>query len=134
MAGRGFTVLHIYGTQLRDLRLALPPIKERKAISNFISQNKNLLDCKISALENLLELYEEKRLAVITQAVTKGLNPDVSMKDSGVDWLGDIPLKWKTGRLVINVNSSLMELTIALKTLTKAIIYIFLQKILRIWF
>ena len=92
MVGRGFTVLHIYGTQLRDLRLALPPIKERKAISNFISQNKNLLDSQIRALENLLPLLEEKRSALITKAVTKGLNPDVTMKDSGI---GKIPEHWE---------------------------------------
>ena len=94
MVGRGFTVLHIYGTQLRDLRLALPPLDERKAISKFISQTKNLLDSQISILENLLPLLEEKRLVLITQAVTKGLNPDVSMKDTGLHWYPEVPSHW----------------------------------------
>ena len=99
MIGRGFTVLHIYGTQLRDLRLALPPLDERKAISKFISQTKNLLDSQISKLGNLLPLLEEKRSALITQAVTKGLNPDVLMKDSGIDWIGEIPEHWDIMKL-----------------------------------
>ena len=94
MIGRGFTVLHIYGTQLRDLRLALPPLDERKAISKFISQTKNLLDSQISKLGNLLPLLEEKRSALITQAVTKGLNPHVPMKDSGIEWIDEIPEHW----------------------------------------
>ena len=97
MVGRGYTVLHIYGTQLRDLRLALPPIKERNAISNFISQNKNLLDSQIRALENLLPLLEEKRSNLITKAVTNGLNQNVQMKDTCVEWLSEIPTHWQDG-------------------------------------
>lgn len=94
MVGRGFTVLHIYGTQLRDLRLALPPLDERKAISKFISQTKNLLDSQISKLGNLLPLLEEKRSALITQVVTKGLNPDSPMKNSNSQFFGLIPSHW----------------------------------------
>ena len=65
---------------------------KEKRFSKFISQKKNLLDSQISTLGNLLPLLEEKCSALITKAVTKGLNPDVTMKDSGIE---KIPEHWE---------------------------------------
>lgn len=99
MVGRGFTVLHIYGTQLRDLRLALPPLTERKAISNFIAEQKNLLDAQISSLEKTMFLLKDKRAALITNAVTKGLNSSGPVKEINSPWIDSIPEDWTNLRI-----------------------------------
>jgi type I restriction enzyme S subunit len=79
----------------RRLPLLLPPISEQVTISNFLDHETTKIDNLIEKQKQLIELLKEKRQAVISHAVTKGLNPDVPMKDSGVEWLGEVPRHWK---------------------------------------
>jgi len=77
----------------------VPPIKEQKAVADFLKRETEKIDALIEKKERLIELLKEKRTALITHAVTKGLDPNVPMKDSGVVWLGEIPAKWRLFRL-----------------------------------
>jgi type I restriction enzyme S subunit len=72
----------------------LPPILEQRLIASFLDQETSKIDALISEQQRLIELLKEKRQAVISHAVTKGLNPDVRMKPSGVEWLGEVPEHW----------------------------------------
>lgn len=73
----------------------LPPLDEQKNILNFLDHETAKIDTLIAKQEKLIELLKEKRQAVISHAVTKGLNPDVAIKDSGVEWLGQVPEHWQ---------------------------------------
>lgn len=97
--GRGTTVKHIYPNELRDLTLAIPPITEQEAIADFLDRKTAALEALIATKEVLLKLLAEKRRALIMQTVTMGLDPNVPMKDSGVDWLGKMPAHWMLRRL-----------------------------------
>ena len=70
------------------------PESEQLAIANFLDRETTKIDALIAEQERLIELLQEKRQAVISHAVTKGLNPDAPMKDSGVEWLGEVPEHW----------------------------------------
>ena len=72
-----------------------PPLEEQIKIAMFLDHKTVKIDSLIQKQQNLIELLKEKRQAVISHAVTKGLNPDVPMKDSGVEWLGEIPSHWR---------------------------------------
>jgi type I restriction enzyme S subunit len=76
-----------------------PPYEEQRAISAFLDRETAKIDALIEKNERLIELLQEKRMALITHAVTKGLDPSVPMKDSGVEWLGKIPAHWGFKRL-----------------------------------
>lgn len=78
-----------------NLIIAVPPFAQQIKLVSFLDHKTSQIDKLIAEKEKLLKLLEEKRIAFITQAVTKGLNPDVKMKPSGVDWLGDIPEHWE---------------------------------------
>ncbi len=77
----------------------LPPRREQVAIADFLDRETAKIDALVAEQERLIELLQEKRQAVISHAVTKGLNPDVPMKDSGVEWIGEIPEHWELTRL-----------------------------------
>lgn len=77
----------------------VPSIEEQTQIANFLDHETAKIDSLIEKQQKLIELLKEKRQAVISHAVTKGLNPDVPMKDSGVEWLGHVPEHWKVSRL-----------------------------------
>jgi type I restriction enzyme S subunit len=77
-----------------NIQLGLPPLKEQQQIAKFLDNATQKMDTLIKSQERLIELLKEKRQAVISHAVTKGLNPDVKFKDSGVEWLGDVPEHW----------------------------------------
>ncbi|HEI9844365.1 TPA: restriction endonuclease subunit S [Morganella morganii] len=78
----------------RRLPLLLPSYEEQIKISAFLDHETARIDDLIEKQQQLIELLKEKRQAVISHAVTKGLNPDVPMKDSGVEWLGEVPEHW----------------------------------------
>ncbi len=80
---------------LKDLRIALPPLEEQKSIARFLDYKTAQIDALIAKKASLLKKLAEKRSALISQAVTKGLDPRVPMKDSGVEWLGEIPAHWE---------------------------------------
>lgn len=77
----------------------VPPFSEQTAIAAFLDRETAKIDTLVAKKERLIELLQEKRAALITRAVTKGLDPNVPMKDSGVEWLGEIPAHWDVKRL-----------------------------------
>ncbi|MEA5262261.1 restriction endonuclease subunit S [Vibrio parahaemolyticus] len=81
--------------QMGNCYLAFAPYEEQQQIANFLDHETSKIDTLIEKQEKLIELLKEKRQAVISHAVTKGLNPDAPMKDSGVEWLGDVPEHWE---------------------------------------
>ncbi|EIX9777088.1 TPA: restriction endonuclease subunit S [Klebsiella pneumoniae] len=85
--------------EFRNIELLLPDKTEQEKIYCFLDHETAKIDDLIAKQQQLIELLKEKRQAVISQAVTKGLNPDVPMKDSGVEWLGEIPSHWEMKRL-----------------------------------
>ncbi|MTD33419.1 hypothetical protein [Paludibacterium denitrificans] len=85
--------------QIGDFYLAVPDKNEQTAIASFLDRETGKIDALIAEQEKLLTLLAEKRQATISHAVTKGLNPDVPMKDSGVEWLGEVPKHWVVKRL-----------------------------------
>ena len=68
---------------------------EQRAIAAFLDRETARIDALVAKKERLIELLQEQRTALITRAVTKGLDPNVPMKDSGVEWLGEIPAHWE---------------------------------------
>ena len=93
--GRGTTFLELSSDELGNFKLPYPKINEQSAIANFLDHETTKIDSLIEKQQKLIELLKEKRQAVISHAVTKGLNPDVPMKDSGVEWLGQVPEHWE---------------------------------------
>jgi type I restriction enzyme S subunit len=85
--------------QLRQLPIALPPLSEQSNIAAFLDRETAKIDALVEAQRRLIELLREKRQAVISHAVTKGLDPTAPMKDSGVEWLGEVPAHWEVGPL-----------------------------------
>ncbi|PIT41382.1 restriction endonuclease subunit S [Snodgrassella alvi] len=82
-------------SEFSGLMLPIPPIYEQNQITTFLDYETAKIDNLIEKQQQLIELLKEKRQAEISHAVTKGLNPDVPMKDSGVDWLGEVPAHWE---------------------------------------
>lgn len=97
--GKGVTVMHIYPQALRHLQLTLPPIEEQVGIGRFLDLVWRRVDDAIHQREQLIDLLEEEKQAVIHRAVTRGLDPTVRLKPSGVDWLGDVPEHWEVRKL-----------------------------------
>ena len=95
--GRGATFLEISGDELGAFKATLPPCQEQIQIATFLDHETAKLDALIAEQQRLIELLQEKRQAVISHAVTKGLNPDAPMKDSGVEWLREVPEHWEVG-------------------------------------
>lgn len=85
--------------KINDLIFTFPIFYEQEKIANFLDHETAQIDTLIAKQVKLIELLKEKRQAVISHAVTKGLNPNVAMKDSGVEWLGKVPEHWKVVKL-----------------------------------
>lgn len=85
--------------EIYKLYIPLPPLSSQRAIAAYLDRETAKIDAMIDAKELLLTLLAEKRRALITHAVTRGLNPEAPMKDSGVEWLGEIPEHWSADRL-----------------------------------
>ena len=81
-------------SEMRNISLALPSLSEQAAIAAFLDREAGRIDALMSEQEKLIALLAEKRQATISNAVTRGLNPDAPMKDSGVAWLGEVPRHW----------------------------------------
>jgi type I restriction enzyme S subunit len=89
----------INASDIARIPLSLPKQSEQLAIATFLDHETAKIDALIAEQQRLIELLQEKRQAVISHAVTKGLNPDVPMKDSGVEWLGEMPEHWEVVRI-----------------------------------
>ncbi|MGE6795548.1 restriction endonuclease subunit S [Psychrobacter okhotskensis] len=85
-----------------SLKVSTPRHKEQVQIANFLDHETAQIDTLIEKQQTLIQLLKEKRKAVISHAVTKGLNPDAPMKDSGVEWLGSVPEHWVVAQLKFN--------------------------------
>ncbi len=102
--GRGITVMHIYGNQLKYLTFPFPPLAEQAAIARFLDHADRAIRRYIRAKQKLIALLEEQKQAIIHQAVTGQIDvrtgqPYPSYKDSGVEWLGYVPEHWEIRRL-----------------------------------
>jgi type I restriction enzyme S subunit len=99
LLGKGSIMHGLNSAVIKELQLVLPPRKEQTQILGFIDHETTKIDRLIAKQERLIELLKEKRQAVISHAVTKGLNPDAPTKDSGVEWLGEVPAHWGVARV-----------------------------------
>jgi type I restriction enzyme S subunit len=108
--GEGSTFKEISKDKLGLIILTKPPEPDQHPIAFFLDRETAKIDALVEKKERLIELLQEKRTALITQAVTKGLDPTVPMKDSGVEWLGEIPAHWEVKRLR-HVGSAIIGLT-----------------------
>ncbi|MBN6350238.1 restriction endonuclease subunit S [Providencia rettgeri] len=98
------TINQLTTGNLNSFEIPFPTEAERIKIANFLDHETAKIDTLIAKQEKLIELLQEKRQAVISHAVTKGLNPDVPMKDSGVEWLGEVPEHWEISKLGLYAN------------------------------
>jgi len=91
-------IQNLDGSQYFDERAPFPPLPEQTAIAEFLDRETGKIDELVAEQRRLMELLKEKRQAVISHAVTKGLNPHAPMKPSGIEWLGDVPAHWVVGK------------------------------------
>ncbi|WP_027285559.1 restriction endonuclease subunit S [Rubritepida flocculans] len=96
---QGITRFGLSSAAIGDVLLPLPPPAEQRAIAAFLDRECGKIDALVAEQERLIALLKEKRQAVISHAVTKGLDPTAPMKDSGVAWLGQVPAHWEVKRL-----------------------------------
>jgi type I restriction enzyme S subunit len=92
--GRGTTIKHIYGEQLKTVAIALPPLVEQEAISRFLEVNSLRLSRVIQAKRKVITRLREEKDLIVHRAITRGLDDSVFRKPSGIPWLGDIPTHW----------------------------------------
>jgi type I restriction enzyme S subunit len=99
LVSTGTTRIRINLGELKKLKVPYPSLSEQIKIRKYLDHETAKIDSLIEKQQKLIELLKEKRQAVISHAVTKGLNPDVPMKDSGVEWLGQVPEHWISSKL-----------------------------------
>ena len=97
--GKGTTFLELSGDELGAFKAPVPPLPEQSQIATFLDRETAKIDELVAEQRRLMELLKEKRQAVISHAVTKGLNPDAPMKPSCVEWLGEVPAHWELNRI-----------------------------------
>ncbi len=85
----------INSTELIKFKIPVPPLEEQQNIADFLDSKTASIDSAIQAQKDIVEKLKEYKQSVITEAVTKGLNPDAEMKDSGIEWIGEIPKSWE---------------------------------------
>ena len=90
------TIAHFTADKVKETLLLEPPIDEQYRIATFLDQKTAEIDEAITKKQRLVELLKEQKAILINQAVTKGLNPNVPMRDSGVEWIGEVPAHWET--------------------------------------
>jgi len=98
LAANGVTRFGLPKSAIGGLRLPVPPLDRQVVIAEFLDRETARIDALIAAKRRLLELLAEKRKAIIATAVTRGLDPNVKLRDSGVPWLGEIPAHWTIER------------------------------------
>lgn len=107
--GKGAIMHGLNSSIIKSILLAVPPLPDQLDILAFFDRETTRIDALVAKKERLIELLQEKRAALITQAVTKGLDPKAPMKDSGVEWLGQIPAHWKIKKLKYVVKGGLVN-------------------------
>ena len=91
----GFTRINLRQEHFLDIPLILPPLQEQKEIAEFLDSKCEKIQNYIEKKQKLITLLQEKKQALINEAVTKGLNPNIEFKPSGIEWLGEIPQSWE---------------------------------------
>ena len=91
--------LRLYPDKFLALKCQVPPLEQQEKIVSYLDRKCAEIDAIIAKQQQIIEKLKEYKLSVITEAVTKGLDPDVPMKDSGVEWIGKIPEHWVTGKI-----------------------------------
>ena len=84
---------------VRDYKVRLPPLRQQRAIGDNLDRETAWLRALVASKERALELIAEKRQALVTRAVTRGLDPDAPLRDSGIRWLGEVPGRWQVQRV-----------------------------------
>ena len=100
----------IASSVVQRLQIPIPPSLEQRHIAKYLDRKCSQIDAIIARQQEVIEKLKAYKLSVITEAVTKGLNPDVPMKDSGVEWIGEIPVHWdliKATRIIISTQNGL---------------------------
>lgn len=127
--GSGAIQQYLSRENFYNLKLAIPPLPEQHTIAAFLDRETARIDALIEKKRRFIELLEEKRQALISHAVTKGLDPDAEMKDSGVEWIGEVPVGWEIKKIhrivkrVINKNDDGSERPMLSLSSTKGIVY-----------
>lgn len=101
---KGVSYPSITASDLTNITIPVPESTEQTTIANFLDQKTTQIDDLIDKKERLIQLLEEERTAIINQSVTKGLDPTVPMKDSGIEWLGEIPAHWEVAKFNLYVS------------------------------
>lgn len=99
LVSTGTTRIRVNLGELKKLKIPYPSYIEQQQIANFLDHETAKIDTLIEKQQQLIKLLKEKRQAVISHAVTKGLNPNAPMRDSGVEWLGEVPEHWEIKRI-----------------------------------
>ena len=99
LVGRGFTRINLKQEFINDAYALLPKLKEQTAIANFLDNKTTKIDQAIAIKQQQIALLQEHRQILIHKAVTRGLNENVKLKDSGVEWIGEIPEHWEVKKL-----------------------------------
>ena len=94
----GMDILHVNGEFLANISIGVPPLPQQRTIGDYLDREIARLDALVAAKERVLDLLAERRRALITYAVTRGVDPDTTLRDSKVTWLGDIPAHWEVER------------------------------------
>lgn len=97
--GNRSTIVHLTAEKLKMRRIAFPPLAEQRAIAAFLDRETARIDALVAAKRRLIELLREKRAALISRAVTRGLDASVPLRESGVPWLGAVPAHWEVIQL-----------------------------------
>jgi type I restriction enzyme S subunit len=87
------------GKSAKSVRIFIPTKPEQSTIASFLDRKTSQIDSLISKKKRMIDLLKEERAAIINHAVTKGINPDAEMKDSGVEWLGEVPGHWEVKKM-----------------------------------
>ncbi|MBA3036534.1 MAG: hypothetical protein FP814_08585, partial [Desulfobacterium sp.] len=113
----------LMNNMIAKIKISVPPYLEQATIAAHLDRQTAQIDNLISKKQKLIELLKEERSAIINQAVTKGLNPDAPMKDSGIEWQGEVPEHWEVKRLkyfftlITEKNCSLQTKKVALENI-----------------
>lgn len=112
-SANGVTRFGLSNYSIANINVTIPPIEQQKVIVNYLDKKTEQIDTLIEKKQKQIELLKEYRTAIINQAVTKGLNPNAKMKDSGIEWLCPIPEHWNVKRLkfIIKINPTKSEIS-----------------------
>lgn len=99
MDSKGDIIVHIYSSSLRNIFIPIPPLPEQNSIVRFLDYKTGQIDRFIANRQKQIELLKEQKAGIINKAVTKGINPNAKMKDSGIEWIGEVPEGWQVLKL-----------------------------------